>query len=272
MSIKYLPRIFISAFLFFGLFGCKENSEKKISEPEESVETFKRNNQIMEYDLVTDSLISKSIQGGDLFIFNFNAYKNQFVHIVAEQKEIDFKLTLKRPESDSLLIFDTPNGQRGKEYVYFISQQSGKYQLELKPFSDYAEPAEFEIVLKTIRNATESDRNWMQLYERMKAANQLRGKRETLPKAIEEFNTIIPKWRAMGDTLQEAIARRSLGYALRSMGQNEEAIKTFESVLLLWKDLGETRYEAFTYLILAGIYKSEKNYDKAIPLTQKAIE
>ncbi len=272
MNIKYLPRIILLAFLFFEFLGCKENSEKKISEPEERAETFNRNNQITEYALLKDSLISKPIKGGDLFVFNFEVSKNQFIHIVAEQKEIDFKLTLKRPESDSLIVFDTPNGQRGNEAVYFISQQSGKHQLNLEPFSDFAEPAGFNIVLKTIRNATELDRNWMQLYERMNEANQLRGNRETRAKAVQEFNKIIPLWSKMGDKFQEAVARRSLGYTLRSMGKKEEAIHTFESVLPLWRDLGEIRYEAFTYLILAGIYKSEKNYDKAIPLTQKAIE
>jgi tetratricopeptide (TPR) repeat protein len=226
----------------------------------------------IEITLTQGEVVSKPIKGGEVYLFDFEVAADQYFHVEAIQKEIDYKLTLKLPESDSSIIFDTPNGQKGAEDLYYISEKAGKYKIELKPFTDYAELAGFDIVLKTVRDATKEDRAWMKIYEDMRAADRLRGKKETLEQAVIEFEKLIAQWKQVGDKYQEAVATRSLGYTLRSLGKKEEAFKTFESVLPLWLNLGEIRYEAFTYLILADLHKSDKDYENAIPLTFKAIE
>lgn len=266
-----LKGIWIIILIFF--FACNSSTKNKEKDP--LVISDQKVNELdnpKEITLTKGEAVSRAIAGGEKYIFSFYLDENQFIYLKATQKEIDFKLTLYPPGSDTLIIYDTPNGQRGMEEVYFISDKAGNYKLELEPFSQYAELAGFDIELESVRPMTIEDKKWMLVYDRMRTANIMRGKKEMLDSAALEFEKIIPLWSQMGDTYQEAVARRSLGYTLRSMGKKEEAIKMFESVLPLWQQVDETRNEAFTYLILAGIYKTDNYFEKAIPLTLQAIE
>jgi len=263
----------LSVLLCFLILGaCSSSPSEKKTELPEGVTIEVNKPAPKEMILRKGALLSSPIQGGDIYTFNFELEADQFVHIEALQKGIDFKMVLILPENDSSLIFDTPNGQEGIEDLFYLTDRGGTYSLTLTPFSDYAEPASFDIMLKTVRDASPEDRAWIQLYDKMRVADQMRKKKETLADAVAAFEKLIPQWREIGDTYQEAVARRSLGYTLRSLGEFEKAKKTFTEVLPLWQDLEETRYEAFTFLILAGIYKSQKAFDKAIPLTFEAIE
>jgi len=269
-----MKNFFISCGIIFILLtgACTDASDPTISHKTEDESYPKSEVPIKEETLTKNKPVFGAIKGGESRLFNFEAAAGQYIHLVATQKEIDFKLVLIPPESDTSFVFDTPNGQRGSEDVYFISNKAGKYKIILSPLSDYAEPGGFDIILKTNREATQKDRTWIKLYEDMRAADRLRKKKETHQEAVAAFEKLIVQWDEMEDKNQEAVARRSLGYTLRSMGKKEEALSTFESVLPYWQELGEIRYEAFTYLILAGIHKTREEYDKALDLTFKAID
>ncbi len=204
--------------------ACNNNGDVKTAQNSDTLPNQIKVSTPIEITLTQGEVVSKPVKGGEIYLFDFEVAADQYFHVEAIQKEIDYKLTLKLPESDSSLIFDTPNGQKGAENLYYISKKAGKYQIELKPFTDFAELAGFDIVLKTVKDATKEDRAWMKIYEDMRAADRLRGKKETLGQAVNEFEKLIAQWKQVGDKYQEAVATRSLGYTLRSLGKKRRGL------------------------------------------------
>lgn len=224
------------------------------------------------HNLSLGDVVSRSIQGGVAHLFELKIEAGHYFHIEAIQYNIDLKLVLHLPGSDSTLIFDSPSGLLGSEHVYHFSEEAGTYQLEVTPLSAYAERGSYRLEIKAQRPATTEDLKWLKVYDARRAADVLRSGRATREKSVAAYEAVIGQWMEIDDPYQVADATRALGFALRSLGQNERAIDTFISLLPRWRNLGEIRSEAFTYIILAGFFKNKKEFDKALELSFLAVE
>jgi len=204
--------------------------------------------------------IKRAIKGDLSHLFNVSMEQGEYLHLEVEQFSIDLIIVLTHPDGDLIKYFNSPTGMLGTEHIYMEAPTKGDYKIEIRALSKYAEPGKYVIKIGALHTATLVDKKWLAAYKISREAKQLRSKSETRSESIDTYKLAITAWETLGETEQQAMSMRGMGFAVRRLGNDEEALQIFREVLPLWIEVGDVRSEAYTYLIFAAIHKKNHRY------------
>lgn len=102
--------------------------------------------------------ISRAVGRGQSQVFTLRLEKDQFVHLVVDQRGIDLIIRVHSPGHQNLAEFDSPNGADGPENVRLAVTAAGNYSVEVAPLNPATEAnGRFELRVQEVRQAVEAE-------------------------------------------------------------------------------------------------------------------
>ena len=207
--------------------------------------------------------IERELKGGENHVYQFTLAERQFLHVVAMQRGVDVVVSLFTPEGKKVLEVDSPNGNRGEELLWFISDAAGDYRIEIASLEKEIPAGKYEVAIKELRPAGADDEF---LIAGKKAIAEgvsfhAENKEESTTKAIERFNAAESFFRRMSDKKERANAVQQLGRVYGSLNNLPEATRSFIEAAKLFQEAGADR-DAALALMNAG--KSSPSQIEAI--------
>jgi CHAT domain-containing protein len=221
------------------------------------------------YTLEPGTILEKEILGKDSHCFKFDLQKNDFIHILVEQKGSDVRLIVFAPDGSNLLHIDRPNGSHGSEGLSLIANAGGTFYLKVTGYSESATRGSYQIRVDALRKAIPQDESRILAERLVTEGEELRERKtaESLPLAVEKFNRALELWRAFNDTYEQAVTLYGLGWTYSVMGENQLSINSFNTSLVLMREVGNTYGQvaaqtglAWEYLYFGETEKAFKNF------------
>lgn len=256
-----LVKIFAVGFclilLLFNLFGCSSaNKVTGISEKKNVIETE----------------LKIKLKSGETHHYSIYLKAGEFVHIKAEQYNMDIIAKVTSVNSDYSEIFDSPTSELGTEDIYLLSNDDRKYEIEIYPAQKFADPGDYTISTIRKEKATYADKKWMGALASTQKADKLRAKTETREQSIHQYELAAAQWISLKDTLQYAKTMRSMGFVFILLKNYEKGLDVFNQLLLLWNQVDDTRSAGYTPLIIGRVYDIQKNYQKSLEYNLSSLE
>ena len=110
-------------------------------------------------NLEVGKIIERELKGGEAHQYRIAMPAAQFLHLEVNQKGIDVAVILSNSSGQKLLEVDSPNGNQGKEIVFYLNDTAGDYRLEIVSPEKNAPVGKYEIQIIELRAAVEKDKN-----------------------------------------------------------------------------------------------------------------
>lgn len=217
--------------------------------------------------------VNREIAGGQTHTYLIDAYADQYLHVVVEQRGINVVLELLGPEGKKLIEVDWTDGTRGRETAHVIVATSGVYRLQVRPRSDGVVVGRYEARIEQARAATGRDRNHVAGRDLLSEGEQLQagGDEETLQRALQKYGEAASLYRSAGDRSGEARALSKLGLVYNDMGEKQKALDYAKQALLLHREYGDRTAEANVLLHIAAAYYSIHEWRRALEYYHQAL-
>src|SRR5215813_724943 len=75
--------------------------------------------------------IDRQLAGGETHSYSLTLAKDQFCHVVVDQRGIDVVVAFYRPDGTKIAEVDSPNYKLGQEPLSLIAETPGAYRLEI---------------------------------------------------------------------------------------------------------------------------------------------
>ncbi|MBI4747636.1 MAG: CHAT domain-containing protein [Acidobacteria bacterium] len=225
-------------------------------------------------ELVPGGHVLRDLKGGETHSYTLKLKVDQFVDLQVMQKGADVVLRICGPDGAKLQEIDSPNGSDGPESLFWVSSIAGEYRVEVRSLEKNAPSGQYEIELRTVRQATEADRELgstiqldLEAAEFLKA-NQLD---RALP-LVEKAQAIREKFLPI-EHVQVLTGLDRLSRLYQAAGENARWISTEERRVAAYrKALGpEHPNVAVMFNDLAVAYQSLENLAQAESLFQQAL-
>ena len=219
--------------------------------------------------------IQRELRAGERHSYPLTLTPGKYLHSVVEQDGIDVVVTILGPDGKPLAQVDRPSGLYGPEGISLISDQSGTYQLQVRPLERVASPGRYTVKLSEIRDAISRDESRIVAERAVTAGEELRAqmKAEFTARAIGKFEQALALWRALNEPYEEAVALYAIGLSYRQIGENQKAIDYFSKASSLMRKIenayGEAVVEAglgFAYFYLGENELSLKSFQQSLSL------
>jgi CHAT domain-containing protein/Tfp pilus assembly protein PilF len=183
--------------------------------------------------------IERKLEGAERHDYQVTLVKDQFVHILVEQRGVDVIVRLYAPGGKQLVEVDSPNGTQGPETVFAIAEEAGRYRIEVVKQDKGAAAGSYEIRLEELRAATAEDRQHVGRFAEIMLATQL----------SRQANDLYRK------------------------GKYSEAGPIYESALAKYEKVfgNEHPFVASALINLASAYRAQGNYVRAEPLYRRGL-
>ena len=209
----------------------------------------------------------QEIAAGQTHSYEIKADKEQFLHIVIDQKSVNTRAALFSPDGRKLLEVDNPNIARGPEQIFFVTPAAGTHRVEINS----KETGRYQIKIEALRAAAPADRIRLEAEiafiegERLSASSAYE---ESLAKYEEAFRLI----NNSGDRYGEATILYSLGKTHGALGEKEKAADYLRRSLALFQTAGSWD-EVFKdlsplYLFMGGKQQTFDYLADALPLVR----
>lgn len=183
--------------------------------------------------------IERELKGGESHQFKISMPPNQYLQIEVNQKGIDVFVSLLNPSGEKRYEIDSPNGNQGKEPVFFINETAGNYVLNISSPDKNAPAGKYEVKIIELRDAVEKDKHHIaaeKLYREAEALVNL-DTAAGYQQADLKYREALKEWRLYGDKREIAATLNSLGLIL----SGEEAFQYFTESAQLFEEIGEKR-------------------------------
>ncbi|MDQ6608741.1 MAG: tetratricopeptide repeat protein [Bacteroidota bacterium] len=209
-------------------------------------------------------IFKRGLKGGEKHSYTIQPKAGYFLHLKAEQHDLDLIAKVSSEDGQFTEQFDSPNGELEAEDIYLLSDADRQYRIEIYPAQKYADPGNYVLRLVRSAAASETDKKWMAALSATQKGDKMRTQTDTRLQSIQQYESAMNDWMMLKDTLQYARAMRSMGFVYIRLRNYNKAIETFAALLPLWKSLRDTRAEGFTYLIIGRVYDLQKEYKKSL--------
>src|SRR3954470_5293126 len=189
---------------------------------------------------------SMVLGGNDDYLVNLPA--GAFADLGVEQEGIDVAVSVTDPDGRQLAASDSLYGNRGWEPVPIVTEQAGRYRLEVRARPTPL-PARYEVRLAALRPATARDRTRVAAESLFAAA--------AFPQALSGF-------RALGERGREADVLYSMACAGFDLDRAKEALALFRS-------LGREREAGRTLNDLGRLYRAQGDLRQALAVYREAL-
>jgi CHAT domain-containing protein len=219
------------------------------------------------FSLVQNKTVEKEILGGQTHAYQIKADKEQFLHIVIDQKSANAAVALYSASSQKVVTADNPNIKRGPEQIFFITPSAGTYDLEITS----KENGRYRVSIEALRAASPSDRSRIEAelaFIEGESFSASTSHAQALVKYEEAYRLIA----GFGDRFGEATILFSLGKTHNAMGDVEKAADYFGKARALFQTAGSWD-ELFKdlkpfYPLMGGRQEAFKYLSDALPLVR----
>lgn len=221
--------------------------------------------------LELDKPIERELVGGQAHVYELTLAKNQYLHLVVDQRGIDVVVVLFGPDAEKLDEVDSPNGTQGIEPVALVAEASGNYRLEVRPLEKNAPVGRYEVKIEESREATTKDRIRIAARRAFSEGKNLRSNGATLRKSFKKFEEALSLYRAVSDFGGVAITLTDMGTAYRQLGENMRAIEYYLQSLPRWRDAGNLGGEAIALNYIGMLYNDLGRKQEALAYYHQAL-
>jgi CHAT domain-containing protein/tetratricopeptide (TPR) repeat protein len=221
-------------------------------------------------------------------IYEMDLPAGVFADLGVEQKGIDVAVTVTSSDGRQLAASDSFYGNRGWEPVPIVTEQAGRYRLEVRARAT-PWPARYEVRLKALRPATSQDRARVAAEGLFAAA--------AFPQALSGFRALgergreadvlysmacagsdlgrakeaLALFRSLGREREVGRTLNDLGRLYRAQGDSKQALAAYREALALNRRLGEAWAQAVTLQGLGMVYRSSGETGKAVDAYEEAL-
>ncbi|HEV7509044.1 MAG TPA: CHAT domain-containing protein [Thermoanaerobaculia bacterium] len=243
---------------------------------------------IRQLPAVAGARVESSMVLGVTDIYEMNFPAGFFADLGVEQKGIDVAVKVTGPDGRQLAASDSLYGNRGWEPVPIVTEQAGRYLLEVRARATPL-PARYEVRLAALRPATARDRARVAAESHFAVA--------AFPQALAGFRALgergreadvlysmacagfdlgrakeaLALFRSLGREREAGRALNDLGRLYRAQGDSARALATYREALALNRRLGEGWAQAVTLQGLGMVYRSSGETGKAIEHYEEAL-
>lgn len=217
--------------------------------------------------------VERELRGGVAHSYSLPIPAGQFLHVRVVQRGIDVILTLVGPDGKTLAQVDSPNGTKGDEPIWYVTESPGNYRIEIGSLEAAASPGIYEIVVVELRPAVPDDRFYVD-GRRLKADGDsliAADDDESANRAFAKFEEAATSYRRINDFARRAAAIRELG----NYGSNrnlETALGYFMEALALYESNGAKKETAETLLDIGLVYDDLQRVTEEVDAYHKALD
>jgi CHAT domain-containing protein/Tfp pilus assembly protein PilF len=226
-------------------------------------------------ELKQGQVIEREMAGGESHTYRVALAAGQYLKAVVEQKGIDVVVRIVGPGAQMLSEVDNDPAV-GLEAVYLVAETSGDYRLEVESSRKDAKAGKYELKIE-LRESTPKDRVYVAVQKAFEEGNRLQDQKtaESLRKAREKYEEVLPLWREVGDKRAEAYTLNKMGFVYANLSEPKKALEYYDQALPLWREVGDRLNEATTltnigmsYWRLGDSRKALEYYHQALPLSR----
>lgn len=224
--------------------------------------------------LELNKLIEQKISGGQKHIYKITLAEREYVGILVEQIGVDLIIRVLDADGKQLYQFDERLIASGTERVGFAALANADFTLQIEPKSKTAPLADYKIIWKEKRPATEEDLAYLEarllLYET--SALQSAGKYKEAIALAERALQIIEKVYG-AENERTAVTLNRLGILSTYMGDSAKAEIYLQRALAIYKLKGANDLNAAdTMSNLSPIYRNKGDFAEAEKLLLQSLE
>lgn len=101
--------------------------------------------------------LRREAAGAEAHTYLIACAPRQFLHAIVVQKGVDVVVTLTAPGGRRVLKVDSPNGTEGTEPVFYVTEATGDYFLEVCTLDPNTARGVYTVTLEEVRTTTPSD-------------------------------------------------------------------------------------------------------------------
>lgn len=216
----------------------------------------------------------QTLTPGQIHRFPIQIEPNQFVSFKVEQQGIDLQLSLLAPDGHQLVKIDRIVASRGEEYLVWISQSPGLFQLQIETVQSRGQDGAYGLVLAEQRPATSTDGDQVAAQTLLMEGRQLAAisDKASKQKAIEKYQAAFHLHEKLGDQFGQAQALTSLGEVYFELGDTKTPMEYYDRALPLWTQLGDRRGLASVLNNMGTVWHQRGEHKKSQEYYLKSLE
>lgn len=227
-------------------------------------------------ELKSGKPMERELKGEEVQSYQIKLKSGEFLHVIADQRGIDVKVTVFGPDGKKLGEVDSPNGDDGPEPVMLVAETPGNYRIEVSSLEKSAPTGRYEIKISELRAATAQDKNRTAALKAHQSAHELEhdspGNPALAHQALEKFEAALTQWRAAGDRAGEAETLAAMGklYAHR-LGEKQKGFDLLDQALAINRELKNQKGEFQVQGLRSHLYTDAGEYQKALEINQQSL-
>lgn len=213
--------------------------------------------------------VEREIAGGQTHHYQITLFVGQSLKLKAEQQGSDVSLTLFSPEGQQLAEENLPNGAKGLEWLLWLPQSNGLYQLKVTSNDKGATAGRYVLNAEV----AQADERSVLAIQKFNEGMKLRriGQRESFPQALRSFAEALTAWRALGDRGLEASTLQQLGWISGRAGNHQQALDYDQQALALFRALELKPEQAEVLSHIADRHSALAELPSALEYYQRAV-
>lgn len=219
--------------------------------------------------------IKRKIGGGESHYYRIALMADQYVQILVDQRGVDVRVQLFRPDGKLVAESNRLTGAYGPETISWVAESAGFCKLEVRSIERSQHADFYEAKLAAERVATLHDRNRIPPQIVFMQAEQLREQKtpQSLDQAIAKYEEALKVSRDVNESQWQAEILNVLGLVYHILKRDSQnARQRFDKALQLRQSSGDRRGEAETLNNIARIYESSGQRQKAIEYYTRSLQ
>ncbi len=204
--------------------------------------------------LETGHVVQREIKGGATHTYPLHLDRDQYIHVIADQDDIDVSMTLRAPDGKTLV--DVNRLAEGPEDLFWIAAEAGNYAVAIQA-EKAVESGHYRIALESRLVPAAEDRNRFTAFRTtVVEANALmaQGTADSLNKAATKYEEALALWREVKDLRWNGYTAHQLGALYEQLSQLPRARDLLLEALSMRRTTSERRGISSTLNSLGYVY------------------
>jgi CHAT domain-containing protein/tetratricopeptide (TPR) repeat protein len=195
--------------------------------------------------LAAGDVVERELAGGEAHHYGIAIPAGRNLLLTVDQRDIDVILEALGPNGERLAV-DAPNGRRGKETLLIAAAAPGEYRVTVRSPGVASPAGRYELRAAELPSGTAEQAARLAAEALMSEAGRgyAEGTAAARRAAVDAWREAAPRWRALGQTAEEARTLHLLARGLRRLGETRPALEAAQQALALYRRLGDRAGEA----------------------------
>ena len=224
--------------------------------------------------LESGKTIEREIAKGQKHDFQILMKSGDYAALIVLERNAELKFAVTDPQNKQTMEVDTPYSEGEPQSIHFIAEISGNYLFSVTPSSPNAATGSYQINVKEIRPATETDRHLAESFRLNLETRKLRfaGKYDEALAAAEKSLAILTKIYD-SESAENADITNEIGQIYDYKGEYAKAEQNYLRALKMYeKKSGADHFLVASVLNnLGAVYRAMSLYEKAEAVYQRAL-